>query len=99
MMQIRYPSYLFAGLLIWPMLFSCSTTISHRDIQVCRLYCDAKGGLHQIVIDRFKGNACHCRSSDLLWLNIGEQGTFEDFRDLGEEFEMFQRQGTTPSPN
>lgn len=79
-------------------LHSCTTTVSHQVIQVCRLYCDSRGGLHQIVVDRFKGNGCHCRSSRIVWLNMSDDGVFEDIKNLGEEFEEFRDLGSLPDP-
>ncbi|MFW7379480.1 MAG: hypothetical protein ACOH5I_11775 [Oligoflexus sp.] len=77
---------------------ACATKVSMREIQICRLHCDAKGGLHQMVLDPFQGTGCHCRSSDILWLDMGEEGAFEDYRDLGEEYEMFRDMGSEPEP-
>lgn len=51
-----------------------------------------------MVLDPFQGTGCHCRSSDILWLDMGEEGAFEDYRDLGEEYEMFRDMGSEPEP-
>lgn len=82
----RALSILIAGILS----ASCTTSVSHRDIQICRLSCDSKGGLHRIVIDYFKGSGCHCRSGHLLWLHLGEEGVFEDYEDLGDQYQELQ---------
>jgi hypothetical protein len=76
------------GILLLAVMFSsaCTTTVAQKNIQICRLFCNSRNGLYQIIVDRFKGVGCHCKNGDVLWVEIDDKGTFEDRRPI-DEFE------------
>ncbi|NRA63722.1 MAG: hypothetical protein HRU19_04520 [Pseudobacteriovorax sp.] len=71
--------------IIMGFLFSCQTKLSHRDIQICRLFCEDRSGLHQIILDPFKGTGCHCQSTDIQWLQLGVAGPYSEKLAIDQE--------------
>ncbi|SMF34027.1 hypothetical protein [Pseudobacteriovorax antillogorgiicola] len=59
-------------------LLGCQTSIPAKKIQICRLYCNERGGIYRILIDQINGVACHCKNADLLWLELDSRGPFQE---------------------
>ena len=67
------------GLLLSLVISSCQTTVSSKKIQICRLFCADKSGLYQVIVDQLRDVGCHCKSGDLMWLEIdGASGPFQE---------------------
>lgn len=81
-MQI-FSKFTFIGIFFLLFVVGCAT-IPQRKIQLCRFFCDSRSGLYQIKVELFKGVACHCKSGDILWLDMQEDGPFQDNQPIPE---------------
>ena len=75
---------LFVGLISGLLLGSCQTIIPVEKIQIGRLYCQERRGLYQVIVDPINGVGCHCKNGEILWLDIDEDGPFQERLDIDD---------------
>ncbi len=78
----------YIGMFVILMVTSCQTVVTHSNIQLCRLFCESRSGIYRLIVDPIKGVGCHCKNSDLLWLEIDERGPFQDRLDIDEDLDL-----------
>ena len=79
-------SFIAFGLGICLLGIGCQHSLSKTELQHCRLFCEDRQGLYQIISDLFKGTGCHCNSAAFLWLDVGdEDASYQEKLDIEED--------------